>query len=48
LIEHMNAEVGRVLATLKELGLEQTKMVIFTSDKALVCADLSASVSSSE
>jgi arylsulfatase A len=31
-IEHLDAEVGRLLATLDELGLAETTFVIFTSD----------------
>jgi len=42
LVEHMDAGIGRVLATLKESGLEQTTLVIFTSDNG---GDLGAGAS---
>lgn len=42
LIEHLDAGVGRVLAALKESGLEQTTLVIFTSDNG---GDLAAGAS---
>ena len=42
LIEHMDAGIGRVLAALKESGLEQTTLVIFTSDNG---GDLGAGAS---
>lgn len=32
LVEHLDDAIGRVLATLKETGLDRTTMVVFTSD----------------
>lgn len=31
-VEHLDAQIGRVLATLKEVGLEQNTIVVYTAD----------------
>jgi arylsulfatase A-like enzyme len=38
LIEHLDAGIGRVLATLKERGLEQNTLILYTSDNGGVLA----------
>jgi uncharacterized sulfatase len=41
MIERMDTGIGRLLARLKELGLEESTLVIFTSDNGNVVADQS-------
>ena len=36
-ISHLDAEFGRILATLRERGLEKNTVVIFSSDQGLAC-----------